>query len=167
MDPVLGATPAFVLPSFCPALQGIALCIRSGCALAKNRFAAMGLVDNGCLCGSHSHLPLGWLIWGMHLCCFLMGWGHSSFSIIYAGRGATSDEHFSFFVRKKHSFRGPGFGYQFGSRFGPPGSKTRAVFGTRTWTQKIHGFGVPLLPTPCEGMVMWLRAQPSFRTALV
>ena len=39
LDPVLGATPAFVLPSFCPALQGIALCIRSGCALAKNRFA--------------------------------------------------------------------------------------------------------------------------------
>ena len=127
----------------------------------------MGLVDNGCLCGSHSHLPLGWLIWGMHLCCFLMGWGHSSFSIIYVGRGATSDEHFSFIFRKKHSFRGPGFGYKFGSRFGPPGSKTRAVFGTRTWTQKIHGFRVPLLTTSCEGIVMWLRAQPPFRTALL
>ena len=39
LDPVLGATPAFVMPSFWPALHSIALCIRSGCALAKNRFA--------------------------------------------------------------------------------------------------------------------------------
>ena len=42
LDPVLGATAAFVLPSFCPALQSIALCIRTGCALAKNRFACNG-----------------------------------------------------------------------------------------------------------------------------
>ena len=123
LDPVLGATAAFVLPSFCPALQSIALCIRTGCALAKNRFAAMGLVDNGCLCGSHSHLPLGWLIWGMHLCCFLMGWGHSSFSIIYAGRGATSDEHFSFFVRKNIRFVGLFSGTNSGPVLDPRGPK--------------------------------------------
>ena len=70
---------------------------------------------------------------------FLLGWVHSSFGIIYAGRGATSDEQLFIFDWKKPSFRGPGFGYQFGYRFGPPGSKTRAVIGTRTWTQKIHG----------------------------
>ena len=40
------------------------------------------------------------------MCCFLMGWGHSSFSIIYVGRVATSDEHFSFFVRKNLRFVG-------------------------------------------------------------
>ena len=40
------------------------------------------------------------------MCCFLMGWGHSSFSIIYAGRGATSDEHFSVFVGKNTRFVG-------------------------------------------------------------
>ena len=155
------------MPSFWPALHSIALCIRSGCALAKNRFACneacrqrMSVWVTLTPASRVAHLGNAFVL-------FLLGWVHSSFGIIYAGRGATSDEHFLICCWKKHSFRGPGFGYQFGSRFGPPGSKTRAVFGTRTWTQKIHGFGVPLLPTPCEGMVMWLRAQPSFRTALV
>ena len=75
----------------------------------------------------------------MHLSGFLMGWGHSSFSIIYVGRGATSDEQFSFFREEKPSFRGPGFGYQFGSRFGPRGVQNEGRFRDQDMDPEIHG----------------------------
>ena len=88
----------------------------------------MGLVDNGCLCGSHLHLLLGWLIWGMHLCCFLMGWGHSSFSIIYVGRVATSDEHFSFFLLEKTFVSWAWFRVQIRVPFWTPGVQNEGRF---------------------------------------
>ena len=139
LDPVLGATADFVLPSFCPALQGIALCIRSGCALAKNRFACNGA------CRQRMSL---WVTltpasrvahFGNAFMLLLVGTGSLKFWHNLCRSWCNFRRTFYIFLLGKNSFRGLGFGYQFGSRFGPPGSKTRAVIGTRTWTQKIHG----------------------------
>ena len=111
------------MPSLCPALQSIALRIRSECALTKNRFAwneacrqRMSLWAALTPASRVAHLGNAFVL-------FLLGWVHSSFGIIYAGRGETSDAQFLIFVGKNLRFVGLVSGTNSGTVLDPRGPK--------------------------------------------